>query len=187
MGDIGTHAFNLAEYVSGLQVSRLCADINTVVEGRLLDDDGAALLKFTGGASGVLMSTQVAAGEENNVKVRVYGEKGGLEWQQSDANSLQLKWADRPAEILRTGGGYLSSFAVHNTRTPAGHPEGYLEAFANLYRNFALCIKARMDGEDPQPEWLDFPGIDEGIRGMAFIENVVASGKSEKKWFDFII
>lgn len=187
MGDIGTHAFNLAEYVSGLQVSQLCADINTVVEGRKLDDDGAALLKFKGGASGVLMSTQVAAGEENNVKVRVYGEKGGLEWQQSDANSLQLKWADRPAEILRTGGGYLSSFAAHNTRTPAGHPEGYLEAFANLYRNFALCIKARMDGEDPQPEWLDFPGIDEGIRGMAFIENVVASGKSEKKWFDFII
>lgn len=187
MGDIGTHAFNLAEYVSSLQVSQLCADINTVVEGRKLDDDGAALLKFTGGASGVLMSTQVAAGEENNVKVRVYGEKGGLEWQQSDANSLQLKWPDRPAEILRTGGGYLSSFASHNTRTPAGHPEGYLEAFANLYRNFALCIKARIDGEDPQPEWLDFPGIEEGIRGMAFIENVVESGKSEKKWLDFII
>lgn len=187
MGDIGTHAFNLAEYVSGLHVSQLCADINTVVEGRKLDDDGAALLKFTDGASGVLMSTQVAAGEENNVKVRVYGEKGGLEWQQSDANSLQLKWTDRPAEILRTGGGYLSSFASHNTRTPAGHPEGYLEAFANLYRNFALCIKARKDGKEPEPEWLDFPGIEEGIRGMAFIENVVASGKSEKKWFDFII
>ncbi|MFI5158823.1 MAG: Gfo/Idh/MocA family protein, partial [Sphingobacteriales bacterium] len=142
MGDIGTHAFNLAEYVSGLQVTKLCADINTVVEGRRLDDDGAALLKFNNGASGVLIATQVAAGDENNIKVRVYGEKGGLEWQQDNANTLLLKWMDKPTEILRTGAGYLSSYAMHNTRVPAGHPEGYLEAFANLYRNFALSIKA---------------------------------------------
>lgn len=187
MGDIGTHAFNLAEYVSGVEVTRLCADINTVVEGRRLDDDGAALLRFSNGASGVLIATQIAAGEENKVKVRVYGENGGLEWQQEDANTLLVKWADRPAEIWRTGGGYISSFAAHNTRTPSGHPEGYLEAFANLYRNFALHVKARQAGETPSPEVLDYPGIKEGVRGMAFIENVIASGKSTQKWTDFII
>jgi len=185
MGDIGTHAFNLAEYVSGLEVTRLCADINIVVDGRRLDDDGAVLLKFNNGASGVLLATQVAAGEENNVKVRVYGEHGGIVWQQEDANSLQVKWLDRPTEIYRTGGGYVSSFAQHNTRTPAGHPEGYLEAFANLYRNFALCVRAVLEGKEPEAEWQDYPGIAEGVRGMAFIENVIASGKSDKKWLDF--
>ncbi|OKL41848.1 Gfo/Idh/MocA family protein [Pontibacter flavimaris] len=185
MGDIGTHAFNLAEYVSGLSVTKICADINTVVEGRQLDDDGAVLLKFNNGASGVLIASQVAAGEENNVKVRVFGEHGGVEWQQSDQNTMMLRWLDKPAEVWRTGGGYTSSYAQHNTRTPAGHPEGYLEAFANLYRNFALCIKADMAGEQPKPEWLDFPGIEEGVRGMAFIEGVIASGKSDQKWMDF--
>ncbi|WP_187261605.1 Gfo/Idh/MocA family protein [Pontibacter beigongshangensis] len=187
MGDIGTHAFNLAEYVTGLEVTQLCADINIVVEGRQLDDDGAAFLRFNNGATGVLMATQVAAGEENNVKIRVYGEKGGLEWQQDIANTLQVKWLDRPTEIYRTGGGYTSSYAQHNTRTPAGHPEGYLEAFANLYRNFAFCVKAEIEGTEPQPEWQDYPGIAEGVRGMAFIEHVIASGKSDKKWTDFTI
>ena len=187
MGDIGTHAFNLAEYVSGLEVTRLCADINTVVEGRRLDDDGAVLLKFDNGASGVLFATQVAAGEENNLKIRVYGEHGGVEWQQQDANTLLVKWLDRPAEVWRAGTGYVSSYAQHNARTPAGHPEGYLEAFANLYRNFALCIKAQLQGEEPQPEWQDYPGIEEGVRGMAFIENVIASGKSDRKWLDFTV
>jgi len=187
MGDIGTHAFNLAEYVSGLQVTKLCADINTVVQGRQLDDDGAALLKFNNGASGVLIASQVAAGDENNIKVRVYGEKGGLEWQQDNANTLLLKWLDKPAEILRTGAGYLSSYATHNARIPAGHPEGYLEAFANLYRNFALSIKADIAGKPVEKEWLDYPGIEDGIRGMAFVENVIASGKSDAKWTDFKI
>lgn len=188
MGDIGTHAFNLAEYVSGLEVTHINADINVVVEGRQLDDDGAALLKFNNGASGVLFATQIAAGEENNVKIRVYGEKGGLEWQQENENSLKLKWLDRPTEIYRTAGGnYLSSYAQHNSRTPGGHPEGYLEAFANLYRNFALCVKAAINGEEPQPEWQDYPGVEDGVRGMAFIENVIASGKSDKKWIDFTI
>jgi len=185
MGDIGTHAFNLAEYVSGLQVTKLCADINTVVEGRKLDDDGAALLKFNNGASGVLIASQVAAGDENNIKLRVYGEKGGLEWQQDNANTLLLKWLDKPAEILRTGAGYLSSYATNNTRVPAGHPEGYLEAFANLYRNFALSIKADIAGKQAEKEWLDYPGIEDGIRGMAFVENVITSGKSGVKWTDF--
>ena len=187
MGDIGTHAFNLAEYISGLQVTKVCADINIVVEGRRLDDDGAVLLKFNNGSSGVLMASQIAAGDENNIKIRVYGEKGGIEWQQDIANTLLVKWQDKPTEIYRTGGGYVSSFAAHNTRTPAGHPEGYLEAFANLYRNFALSIKADMAGKPGDKESLDSPGIEEGVRGMAFVENVIASGKSDKKWTEFVI
>jgi len=187
MGDIGTHAFNMAEYVTGSKVTKLCADINIIVEGRMLDDDGAAFLKFDNGASGVLMATQIAAGAENNIKIRVFGEKGGLEWQQEDANTLQVKWLDKPAEVYRAGTGYLDSFAKHNCRTPAGHPEGYLEAFANLYRNFVLTVRARINNEKPEEEWLDFPGVEEGIRGMAFIENVIASGKSDAKWTDFIV
>lgn len=187
MGDIGTHAFNLCEYVTGLQVTHLCADINIVVEGRKLDDDGAVLLKFNNGASGVLTATQIAAGEENNVKIRVYGEKGGLEWEQWDANTLKLKSQEKPMEIWRTGAGYVSSYATHNTRTPGGHPEGYLEAFANLYRNFALSVKANIEGKIADPEALDYPGIEDGVRGMAFIENVIASGKSDIKWTNFNI
>lgn len=185
MGDIGTHAFNLAEYVTGLQVTDLCAQLNIVVEGRMLDDDGAAFLRFSNGATGVLMATQVAAGEENNVKIRVYGEKGGIEWKQEDANTLLVKWLDKPTEIYRAGTGYLSSFASHNCRTPAGHPEGYLEAFANLYRNFALTLQASISGTTPKEEWLDFPSVEEGVRGMAFISNVVKSGQSNEKWMKF--
>ena len=185
MGDIGTHAFNMAEYVSGLQVTHLCANLNIVVDGRMLDDDGATFMKFNNGATGVLMATQIAAGEENCIKIRVYGEKGGLEWKQEDANTLLVKWLDKPAEIYRAGTGYVSSYASHNSRTPAGHPEGYLEAFANLYRNFSLTVRAKANDEKPKEEWLDFPGVDEGIRGMAFIENVVASGKSDQKWTEF--
>ena len=187
MGDIGTHAFNLLEYVTGLAVEKLCADINTVVPGRRLDDDGAVLLRLAGGASGVLVATQVAAGEENNVRIRAYGDQGGLEWMQADANTLLVKWPDRPAEIRRAGTGYVGSFARHNTRTPAGHPEGYLEAFANIYRNFALALQAEMAGQTAPPEALDYPGLNEGIRGMAFIENVIASGHSDKKWTDFTV
>ena len=182
MGDIGTHAFNLAEYVSGLQVTGICANVNTVVPGRQLDDDGAALLQFSNGATGVLFATQIAAGEENNVRIRVYGEKGGLEWKQEDANTLLVKWLNKPAEVWRTGTGYVSDFAKHNSRTPAGHPEGYLEAFANHYRNFCLAVQARRNQQEARPEWLDFPGIKEGVRGMLFIEKVIESGRSEKKW-----
>ncbi|WP_365939972.1 Gfo/Idh/MocA family oxidoreductase [Thermoflavifilum sp.] len=185
MGDIGTHAFNLAEYVTGLKVVKLCAQINTVVPGRKLDDDGAVLLVFDNGATGVLMASQIAAGEENCLKIRVYGEKGGLEWKQDEANSLWLKWLHQPAQLLRTGGPELSAFARHNTRVPAGHPEGYLEAFANLYRNFALTLQARLSGETVRPEWLDFPGVEEGVRGMRFIEKVIESGKSQQKWVEF--
>ncbi len=185
MGDIGTHAFNLAEYVTGLEVTEICANLNIVVGGRMLDDDGAAFLKFNNGATGVLMATQIAAGEENSIKIRVYGEKGGLEWKQEDANTLLVKWLDKPTEVYRAGTPYLSSFASHNCRTPAGHPEGYLEAFANLYKNFALTVMAKMKGETPSAECLDFPSVYDGVRGMAFIENVVRSGQSKEKWIKF--
>ncbi len=185
MGDIGTHAAHLAEYITGLKITKLCADLNIFVEGRLLDDDGNVLLKFDNGAAGVLMASQVAAGEENDLKIRVYGEKGGLEWRQQEPNSLILRWLDQPMQILRAGVAYkdpLSSFATHNFRTPGGHPEGYLEAFGNIYHNFAQTLSARIDGKQASPESLDFPGVEDGIRGMAFIDNVVASSKSTDKW-----
>jgi len=187
MGDIGTHAAQLAEYISGLEITKICADLNIMVDGRALDDDGNILLKFNNGANGVLVASQIAAGEENALKIKVYGEKGGLEWHQEEPNTLKVKWLDAPIQLYRTGQGYLSAAAQFNARTPAGHPEGYLEAFANIYRNFALTLKAKLGGTTPTAEMLDFPGVEEGVRGMAFIENVVASGQSDQKWFDFKI
>jgi predicted dehydrogenase len=182
MGDIGTHAAHLAEYITGLKITHICADLNIVVEGRLLDDDGSVLLKFDNGASGVLTASQIAAGEENALKIRVYGELGGIEWAQQEPNTLLVKWLDQPTQIFRAGGGYLSSFASHNSRTPGGHPEGYLEAFGNIYRNFALTLSARINGEEPTKEMLDYPRVEEGVRGMAFIDNVVKSSASKEKW-----
>ncbi len=187
MGDIGTHAAQLAEYISGLQISKICADLNIVVDGRALDDDGNVLLKFDNGANGLLMASQIAAGEENALRINVYGEKGSLEWHQMEPNTLLVKWLDQPAQIYRAGNGYLSAAAGHNTRTPSGHPEGYLEAFANIYRNFALTLNAKLNGETPTAEMLDFPTAKDGVRGMAFIENVVASSKSTQKWHDFTV
>jgi predicted dehydrogenase len=190
MGDIGTHAAHLAEYISGLKITQMNASLNTVVPGRLLDDDGAVLLRFENDATGVLTASQVAAGEENALKIRVYGEHGGLEWAQQEPNTLTLRWLDKPAETLRAGSNYSdreSTYATHNCRTPGGHPEGYLEAFANLYRNFALTLDAKLNNEEPQKEWLDFPSIEDGIRGMAFIDNVVASSQSDKKWNDYVV
>ncbi|MCX6203877.1 MAG: Gfo/Idh/MocA family oxidoreductase [Bacteroidetes bacterium] len=190
MGDIGTHAAHLAEYITGAKISEVCAELNTMVEGRLLDDDGSVMLKFDNGAKGVLMASQVAAGEENNLKIRIYGEKGGIEWMQHEPNTLHVKWLDQPAQVLRAGGNYgahLSATAIHSCRTPGGHPEGYLEAFANIYRNFALTLGCKIDGNTPTPEMLDFPGIEDGLRGMAFIDNVVASSQSDKKWTPYVI
>jgi predicted dehydrogenase len=190
MGDIGTHAAHLAEYVTGSKITDICAELNTMVEGRVLDDDGAVMLKFDNGAKGVLMASQVAAGEENGIRIRVYGEHGGVEWYQHEPNTLLVKWLDKPTQIYRAGGNnghYLSPIAIHNCRTPAGHPEGYLEAFANIYRNFALTLGCKMDGKTPTAEMLDFPGIEDGLRGMAFIDNVVASSQSDKKWTPYVI
>jgi predicted dehydrogenase len=185
MGDIGTHAAHLTEYITGLKITHLCADLNIMVEGRHLDDDGNVLLKFDNGAAGVLIASQIAAGEENALKIRIYGENGGLEWAQHEPNTLLVKWLDQPTQILRAGANYtgvLSSFATHNCRTPGGHPEGYLEAFGNIYRNFALTLSAKIDGQEPSKEMLDFPRVDEGVRGMAFIDNVVKSSASKEKW-----
>jgi predicted dehydrogenase len=187
MGDIGTHAAQLAEYISGLKITKVCADLNIVVPGRAIDDDGNVLLKFDNGSNGVLIATQIAAGEENALKIKVYGEKGGLEWHQMEPNTLLVKWLEEPTQVYRAGSGYLSDAAKHNSRVPGGHPEGYLEAFANIYRNFALTVSAKINGEAPSAAALDFPGVQDGIRGMAFIENVVESSKSDQKWVDFKI
>ncbi|MCX8473500.1 MAG: Gfo/Idh/MocA family oxidoreductase [Sediminibacterium sp.] len=188
MGDIGTHAAHLVEYITQHKITHVCADINIVVPGRMLDDDGSVLLKLENGLSGILSASQVCAGEENNVKIKIYGENGGLEWQQMEPNTLWVKWLNKPMEVYRAGsnnGSYLSSFATSNCRTPAGHPEGFLEAFANIYRNFALSLNAKLNNQQAQPENLDFPSITDGLRGMAFIETVIASGLSSEKWIPF--
>jgi len=187
MGDIGTHAENLAEYITGLKIAEVCADLTIFLEGRQLDDDGNVLLRFDNGARGVLYASQVSVGEENNLRIRVYGEKGALEWAQQEPNTLIVKWLDRPQEIIRAGVNYanLSKRALFNTRLPAGHPEGFIEAFANIYRNFILALRAKLEGKEPEPEYLDFPTVQDGVRGMAFIETVVESSKSDRKWIPF--
>lgn len=184
IGDIGTHAENLAEYITGLKISELAADITTFVEGRALDDDGNVLLRFEGGAKGILHSSQISVGEENNLNIRIWGEKGGLEWHQKEPNTLLVKWPDQPAQIYRTANGYLSPAALAAGRTPPAHPEGYLEAFANIYKNFANAIRARLENRQLAADdaALDFPKIEDGVRGMAFIEAVVASSKNNAAW-----
>lgn len=182
LGDIGTHAENLAEYITGLHISELCADLTTFVPGRKLEDDGNVLIHFDNGARGVLYASQISVGEENALHIRVYGEKGGLEWDQQEPNSLIVKWIDRPMEIMRTSVGQLSDAAKFNTRLPPGHPEGFIEALANIYRNFALTVKCRLAGVKPKPQYLDFPTVKDGVRGMAFIETAVESAKKGSKW-----
>jgi predicted dehydrogenase len=182
IGDIGTHAENLAEYITGLKISELAADLTTFVEGRQLDDDGNVLLRFEGGAKGVLHSSQISVGEENNLNIRVYGETGGLEWHQKEPNTLLVKWLDQPMQVYRTANGYLSAAAAAAGRTPPAHPEGYLEAFANIYRNFAAHIRAHLQKQQPDALVLDYPKIEDGIRGMAFIEAVVQSSRSNAAW-----
>lgn len=185
IGDIGTHAANLAEYVSGLKITAICADVNIKVANRKLDDDSAALLKFGDYATGVLMATQIATGEENDLKLRVYGDKAGIEWTHTNPNTLLYKPLDGPAQVMRAGTGYLSKAATFNTRLPAGHPEGYLEAFANIYVAFYKAVSDyKSDSLKPIAEY-DFPDVDDGIRGMAFVSTMVASNKSDKKWTDF--
>ena len=182
IGDIGTHAANLAEYITGNKITEICAMLNTVVKGRLLDDDSSMLRRFDNGATGVLLATQVAAGEENNLNIRVYGEKGGLEWKQEDPNTMILKWLDRPKEIIRAGQGYLSDDAKKFTRTPAGHPEGYLEAFANIYRAFSKAVRDYKPGKKINTAKYDFPGVEDGVHGMTFVQTAVKSSNSTRKW-----
>jgi predicted dehydrogenase len=185
IGDIGTHAAHLAEYVSGCRITQIDAMLSTFIAGRRLDDDSSMLLRFDNGASGVLMATQVAAGEENNLAIRVYGEKGSIEWRQVEPNTLVLRSLDAPMQILRTGWGYLGADAARNTRTPAGHPEGYLEAFANIYAAFYRGVRDHAAGKKVDPQDYDFPGIADGVRGMAFIDAVIRSAQSQQKWTGF--
>lgn|SRR5690606_24536362 len=188
MADIGTHAAHLAEYVSGLKITNLCAQLSTMTAGNALDDDGNVLLQFDNGATGVLMASQITSGEENALKIRVYGQKGGVEWFQHEPNSLLVKWVDNHMQTVRAGTRYtdlLSEDALSNCRTPGGHPEGYLEAFANLYRSFAQTLTAGMNGETASYQPADFPSIDDGVRGMAFIDCVVTSNASAEKWTAF--
>ncbi|MEN2748376.1 Gfo/Idh/MocA family oxidoreductase [Sphingomonas sp. T9W2] len=174
LGDIGTHAFHLAEHVSGVAVSEVSADLTAHVAGRRLDDDVSALLRFNGGARGTLKATQIAAGEENGLKLRVSGEHGTLEWAQMEPNTLTLRWLDRPAEVVRAGGPGLDASTQALLRTPSGHPEGYIEAFANLYQGFAAAIR----GQDER----FVPGLTDGLRTMNFIEAVIANAASDRKW-----
>jgi predicted dehydrogenase len=174
LGDIGTHAFHLAEHVSGVAVSEVSADLTAHVAGRRLDDDVSALLRFDGGARGTLKATQVAAGEENGLKLRVSGEHGTLEWAQMEPNTLTLRWLDRPTEVVRAGGPGLAASTQALLRTPSGHPEGYIEAFANLYQGFAAAIR----GQDER----FVPGLTDGLRTMNFIEAVIANAASDRKW-----
>ncbi len=188
MGDIGTHALHLAEHISGLRTTHLCAALYTHVAGRRLEDDGNVLLQLDNGASGVLMASQVAAGEENALKVRVYGELGGLEWNQQEPNTLVVRWVDEPAQIYRAGkNAPISDEAKAFCRTPVGHPEGYLEAFANLYRSFTVALRARLSGENQVDAVYDFPSVDDGVRGMAFLDTVLASNESNEKWTPFVV
>jgi predicted dehydrogenase len=182
MGDIGSHAENLTEYITGLKITEICADISILVENRKLDDDGNVLLRFDNGARGILYASQISAGEENNLSIKVYGEKGGLEWSQMEPNTLIVRWLDKPTQYMRTGVGEQYAETKAHFRIPAGHPEGYLEAFANIYRNVALCIRARNTGVAVNPVYTDFPTVQDGVRGMEFIDKVIKSGKSSQKW-----
>ena len=189
IGDIGTHAWHLSEYITGLKVQEVCADLNAFVPGRPIDDDGAAFMRYENGVVGTLTASQIAAGEENNIRIRIYGDKGGLEWQQQEPNTLFAKWTDKPTEVIRMGNnGFIGDTAKMNTRTPGCHPEGFIEAFANIYRNFAHTVMSIKKGEQPCEECLDFPTVYDGVRGMQFIETMVEAGYNEnvkwQKWVD---
>jgi predicted dehydrogenase len=182
IGDIGVHAAHLAEYVTGLKISALCADLTAFVPGRRLDDDSSMLLRFDGGARGILHASQICCGEENNLTLRVYGERGGLVWSQEEPNSLWLLQADRPRQLLRAGSAQLTPEARALARVPPGHPEGYLEAFANIYGDFVAALRSVIAGTPVNEAMARMPGIDAGIRGMAFIEAAVASNAAAQQW-----
>lgn len=189
IGDIGTHAENLAEYITGLKIIQLCADLSTFVPGRRLDDDGNCLLRFENGAKGILHVSQISVGEENNLAIWVYGDKQSLEWHQEHPNYLYVKSPDAPMQVWKRGNNYVaakSPAAARATRLPFGHPEAFLEAFANIYCNFADTVRAHIVGEKPDELMLDFPNVDDGLRGMLFIETVLQSAQSEAKWTAFL-
>ncbi len=184
MGDIGTHASNMVEYVTGKKIMKLFSKVNKVVEGRLLEDDGNVLITLEGNIEGNLMTSQIASGEENNLKLRVWGDLGGIEWKHSDPNTLIVKMIGSPNQIFRAGTDnlYLSDFARANCRTPSGHPEGFIEAFANIYRNFSFSVRNFKDSTKDNPLY-DYPTVEDGFRGMKFIDAVIESS-SKSKWIN---
>ncbi len=181
IGDIGTHAENLARYITGLRITELCADFTTFVPGRQLEDDGNLLVRYDNGARGILYASQISGGEENNLNIRIYGEKASLEWFQEHPNELVVKYSDKPRQTLRRGNDYLSQAAKDATRLPPGHPEAFIEAFANIYRAAARSIDREVHGKKPLKN-PDFPTVEDGVEGMAFIETAVKSAKSKAKW-----
>lgn len=185
MGDIGTHAENLVHYISGLEIDSLCADLSVNIPGRQLDDDGNVLVRFKGGARGIIYASQVSNGDENNLNIRVYGTKKSLEWHQEDPNDLIVKDAREPRQVYRRGNEYVTGAAADNTRIPFGHPEGFIEAFANVYNSASVAIRDEIDGKFPRKSGYDYPDIRDGIIGMAFIETVVKSSNSKQKWVKF--
>jgi predicted dehydrogenase len=182
MGDIGTHAHNLVRYVTGLEIEEICAELSTFIPGRPLDDDGNCLVRFAGGARGIIYASQISNGDENNLNIRVYGTKGSLEWYQENPNELTFKRADAPPVVSRRGNSYLSPAAQGATRTPFAHPEGFIEAFANVYRSAATAIADAVEGRKAPKQGYDFPTIEDGVAGMVFVETVVKSSKAGAKW-----
>ena len=180
LGDIGTHAENLIEYITGLQIKELAADLGKFGEGRILDDDVNLLLRMENGAKGTMSISQIAIGEENNLAIKVYGDKGSLEWHQENPNKLISRWLDKPKEVYTPNGNNLYPESMLASRIPAGHPEGYLEAFANIYKNFALHFTAVSKGENINNP--DYPTVKDGIRGMKFIYASVESDKNNAAW-----
>ncbi|HTL66317.1 MAG TPA: Gfo/Idh/MocA family oxidoreductase [Lacunisphaera sp.] len=185
MGDIGTHAHNLVRYVTGLEIAEVCAELSTFIPGRPLDDDGNCLIRFDSGAKGIIYASQVSSGEENNLNIRVFGTKGSLQWFQENPNELYFKKADAPTQIHRRGNGYLGAAAQAVTRTPFAHPEGFIEAFANVYRAAGAAIADAVEGRKAPKSGYDFPTVDDGVAGLAFIESVVKSSKQGARWVKF--
>ncbi len=184
IGDIGSHAENLAHYITDLQMDEICADLTTFVDGRLLEDDGNILVHYEGGARGVLYASQVSVGEENSLRIRVYGTKASLEWHQENPNYLYVRYPDGPEHVWKRGNDYLAEIAQHSSRIPSGHPEAFLEAFANIYVNATRTMAAKLAGDAPGEFDTDFPTVQDGARGVHFIHTAVQSGASDAKWVD---
>ena len=185
MGDIGTHAHNLVRYITGLEIEEMCSELTAFIPGRELDDDGNNLIRFEGGAKGIIYASQISNGDENALNIRVYGTKASLEWHQEDPNDLIVKYANAPRKIYRRGNDYLSEAANSNSRTPFAHPEGFIEAFANIYLAAHQAISDQIDGNPAPEKGYDFPEATDGIAGLAFIDTAVKSSASDQKWLKF--
>ncbi|MCH2061054.1 MAG: Gfo/Idh/MocA family oxidoreductase [Verrucomicrobiales bacterium] len=185
MGDIGTHAHNLVRYITGLEIDEMCSELTAFIPGRELDDDGNNLVRFEGGAKGIIYASQISNGDENALNIRVYGTKASLEWHQEDPNDLIVKYANAPRKVYRRGNDYLGEAAKSNSRTPFAHPEGFIEAFANIYLAAVQAISDQIEGNPVPEEGYDFPNATDGVAGLAFIDTAVKSSASDQKWLKF--